>query len=363
MTTTYKQFERKLLNTLLFTFFFLDAAFLIPAAAQPARWSADRALAWQQEHGFRVGANFLPSSAINQLEMWQADSWDPKTIDKELGWAAAIGMNVMRVYLHDIAWETDPDGFLKRMDQFLGIADKHRIKILFTIFDDCWNPDAKAGKQPNPKPGIHNSGWVRSPNKALHDNEAGYPKLERYVTAVLTRFGNDKRIYMWDLYNEPGNSGYGMRSMPLLKQVFAWAWAVRPDQPLSVGVWFQQYPELNRLQLDNSDVISFHNYDDTVSLKKTLDSLKTFGRPIVCTEYMARTRGSRFETHLPIFKRYGVTAINWGLVAGKSNTIYQWDTPMPDGSEPQLWFHDVFRKDGSPYSSSEVEAIRKATGK
>lgn len=332
------------------------------ASAQHARWTPERARAWQQEQGFRVGANFLPSSAINQLEMWQSDSWDPKTIDKELGWAAAIGMNVMRVYLHDIAWETDPDGFLKRMDQFLGIADKHRIKILFTIFDDCWNPDAKAGKQPAPKPGIHNSGWVRSPNKTLHDNEAGYPKLEAYVKAVLTRFRNDKRIYMWDLYNEPGNSGYGMGSIALLKQVFSWAWSVRPDQPLTVGVWFQQYPELNRFQLDNSDVISFHNYDDTVSLKKALDSLKTFGRPIVCTEYMARTRGSRFETHLPIFKRYGVTAINWGLVAGKSNTIYQWDTPMPDGSEPKTWFHDIFRKDGSAYSASEVEAIRRASG-
>jgi endo-1,4-beta-mannosidase len=339
---------------------------LFPILAQAQtrqQWTTDKAQAWQKAEGFRVGANFLPSSAINQLEMWQKESWDPKTVDKELGWAAAIGMNVMRVYLHDIAWETDADGFLKRMDQFLGIADKHRIKILFTVFDDCWNPDAKAGKQPDPKPGIHNSGWVRSPNKALHDNAAGYPKLEAYVKAVLTRFRKDQRIYMWDLYNEPGNSGYGMGSMPLLKQVFSWAWSVRPSQPLTVGVWFQQYPELNRFQLDNSDVISFHNYDDTTSLKKALDSLKAFGRPIVCTEYMARTRGSRFETHLPIFKRYGVTAINWGLVAGKSNTIYQWDTPMPDGAEPKLWFHDVFRKDGSAYSTTEVEAIRRATAK
>jgi hypothetical protein len=249
------------------------------------------------------------------------------------------------------------------MDQFLAIADKHHIKILFTIFDDCWNPDAKPGLQPAPKPGIHNSGWVRSPNKALHDNPSGFPKLETYVKAVLTRFKDDPRIYLWDLYNEPGNSGYGMGSMTLLEQAFSWAWTVRPSQPISAGVWFQQYPDLNKFQLRNSDVITFHNYDDTVSLKKALDSLQSFGRPIVCTEYMARTRSSRFETHLPIFKRYGVTAINWGLVAGKSNTIYQWDTPMPDGSEPKLWFHDVFRKDGSPYSVTEAEAIRKATGK
>jgi hypothetical protein len=201
---------------------------------------------------------------------------------------------------------------------------------------------------------------VRSPNKALHDNVHLYPKLQHYVTAVLIRFKTDPRIYMWDLYNEPGNSGYGMSSMELLKQVFEWAWSVRPTQPLTAGVWFQQFPELNRFQLDHSDVISFHNYDDSSSLVKAIDSLRVPGRPIVCTEYMARTRGSRFETHLPIFKRYGVTAINWGLVAGKSNTIYQWDTPMPDGSEPKTWFHDVFRKDGTAYSASEVEAIRRA---
>jgi hypothetical protein len=341
----------------------LLVATLHTQAQQSRIWTKEQAKVWQEKQGFRVGANFLPSSAINQLEMWQKESWDPQTIDKELGWAEAIGMNVMRVYLHDIAWEVDPEGFLDRMDQFLGIADDHHIKILFTIFDDCWNPDAKAGLQPAPKPGIHNSGWVRSPNKILHDNASGYTKLERYVKAVLTRFKDDTRIYLWDLYNEPGNSGYGISSMTLLEQVFQWAWAVRPSQPLSVGVWFQQYPDLNKFQLRNSDVITFHNYDDTASLKKAIDSLKSFGRPMVCTEYMARTRGSRFETHLPIFKRYGVTAINWGLVAGKSNTIYQWDTPLPDGSEPKTWFHDVFRKNGTPYSTMEAEAIRRATGR
>ena len=56
-----------------------------------------------------------------------------------------------------------------------------------------------------------------------------------------------------------------------------------------------------------------------------------------------------------------VGAINWGLVAGKTNTIFAWDTPLPDVAEPSLWFHDIFRSDGTPYSTEEVECIRSLT--
>lgn len=325
-------------------------------------WPKEKASQWYAKQPLRVGANFLPSTAINQLEMWQADTWDPATVDKELGWAENIGMNVMRVYLHDLAWKADPTGFKKRMNDFLAIADKHHISILFTVFDDCWNPDPVIGRQPEPKPGIHNSGWMRSPGQSVHNDSTQWAYLEKYVKDVLQTFKDDKRIFLWDLYNEPGNSGYDLSSLPLLKKVFEWAWAVRPSQPLSCGVWYDN-KTLNQYQLEHSDVITFHNYNDAASLEKQIIDLQQYGRPVICTEYMARTRGSKFQTHLPIFQKYKVAAINWGLVAGKSNTIYQWGTPIPDGSEPKIWFHDVFRKDGSAYSPDEISAIRKTTGK
>ncbi|MFZ9687931.1 MAG: glycoside hydrolase family 2 TIM barrel-domain containing protein [Chitinophagaceae bacterium] len=325
-------------------------------------WTAESANDWYSKQPFYVGANFLPSSAINQLEMWQAESFDAETISKELGWASSIGMNVMRVYLHDLAWQIDPAGFKKRMADFLAIAAKHKIKILFTVFDDCWNPDAYPGKQPNPKPGVHNSGWVRSPNIAVHDNPMRWNHLEAYVKDVLSTFKDDTRILMWDLYNEPGNSGYGLGSMELLKRTFEWAWFVRPSQPLTTGTWYDN-KDFNDFAIANSDVISFHNYNDAQKLEKEILEKMKFGKPLICTEYMARTRNSTFQTCLPIFKKYKVAAINWGLVAGKSNTIYQWSKPIPDGSEPELWFHDVFRKDGSPYKKEEIDAIKAATGK
>lgn len=340
----------------------LQFVFLISFSQAPAIWSKEKANEWYKEQPWLVGSDFLPSTAINQLEMWQAESFDTATIDRELGWAEGIGMNVMRVYLHDLAWQADAVGFKNRMDQFLSIASRHHIKTLFTIFDDCWNPDAKVGPQPAPKPGIHNSGWVRSPNMATHNDSTKWSYLETYVKDVLTTFKNDQRVLMWDLYNEPGNSRYNLTSMPLLKKVFQWAWSVRPSQPLTVATWYDN-ASFNEFQLAHSDVISIHNYNDAANLEKELIEKLKWGRPVICSEYMARPRNSRFQTHLPIFKKYNVGAINWGLVSGKSNTIYQWDTPIPDGSEPKLWFHDVFRKDGTPYDEGEVEFIRQITGK
>ncbi|MDF2192791.1 1,4-beta-xylanase [Paraflavitalea sp. CAU 1676] len=336
------------------------------AAAQKrtAPWTKEQAAAWYAKVKWTAGANYISSNAINQLEMWQAETFDSSLIDKELGYAESIGMGVMRVYLHHLAWQADQEGFKKRMNTYLTIADRHHIKTVFTIFDDCWNDTYKIGKQPAPKTGTHNSGWVQDPGKLIFMDLSADIMLEKYVKDVLTRFKKDQRILLWDLYNEPGNSGYGNQSMALLKKVFTWGREVNPVQPLSAGVWLLNLKELNKFQLENSDVITYHNYHNEVEHKRWLDSfLVKTGRPLICTEYMARTRGSRFENILPLLKQYKVIAINWGLVAGKSNTIYAWDTPIADGSEPPIWFHDVFRKDGSPFKQEEIELIRKETGK
>ena len=325
---------------------------------QTRQWSLEKAQNWAKDRPWYIGANFNPSTAINQLETWQAESFDPETINRELGWAAGIGFNCMRVYLHHVAWEVDKEGFKQRMHQYLRIADKHGIETLFVFFDDCWNPTYTAGKQPDPKPGVHNSGWVRDPGDLIFEDDQLMSVLEAYVKDVLLAFRDDKRILGWDLYNEPGNNELEMKSMPLLKNVFKWAREVNPTQPLTVGVWLPELVEMNRFQLANSDIITYHNYSDEIEHQAAVDSLKKYNRPMICTEYMARTRDSRFENILPILHREGVGAINWGLVAGKSNTKYAWDDPIPDGSDPELWFHEVFHPDGRPYMQEEVDLIR-----
>jgi hypothetical protein len=330
--------------------------------AKDARWPADKAKAWYERQPWLVGCNFIPSTAVNQLEMWQADSFDAATIDRELKWAAGIGMNTVRVFLHDLVYDADPKAFKERLTKYLEIADSHKIRTMFVFFDDVWNPEPKLGKQPAPRPGVHNSRWMRSPGPKTVNDAKAWGRLERYVTDILTTFGKDKRVLMWDLYNEPGNEGQVNKSLPLLKQTVAWARAAKPEQPVSIGLWRYDKPfkDLNDYQLAASDVVTFHHYGPAKDLEKLIADLKKHGRPVICTEWMARTHNSNVATHLPIFHKERVACYNWGLVSGKTNTIFPWGSK--EGTpEPKVWFHDLFRADGTPFDAKEIELFRKLT--
>ena len=325
-------------------------------------WTATQSNDWYNKQPWLVGCNFIPSTAINELEMWQAETFDSKTIDRELGWAQDLGFNVVRVYLHNLAWETDKEGFKKRIREFLTITEKHKIKVLFVLFDDCWLPDPKPGRQPEPIPGVHNSGWLRAPGPAIVGDVEKWDVLELYVKDILIQFRNDNRILMWDLYNEPGNSDMTEISFPFMQEIFRWAWSVRPSQPLTCATWNggEKFKRYNDFQLQNSDVITFHNYSDAKNLQAEILRLQKHGRPLICSEFMARTNNSTFEKNLPVLKKYKVGAINWGLVSGKTNTIFPWGSK--EGTpEPAVWFHDIFRKDGSAFSEKEVKMIKELT--
>ena len=331
----------------------------VQSIVEKNRWPIEKAEEWYAQHDWITGANFIPSTAINQLEMWQESTFDPETIDRELGYAEEIGFNTMRVYLHSLAYKADKEGFKKRIEQYLKIADKHSIKTIFVFFDDVWNPDPKIGKQQAPEPGIHNSGWMQDPGYPASKNEENFPELEIYVKDILRTFANDERVLFWDLYNEPGNSNKGNESLPLLIKVFTWAKEVNPSQPVSVGLWAWNLIDLNTYQALHSDIITYHDYEAPDWHRRVIELLKSHGRPMICTEYMARTRNNSFQNTLPMLKEYNVGAINWGLVNGKTNTIYAWDTPVENGQEPEEWFHDIFRKDGTPYKQEEVDLIKK----
>lgn len=356
------------------------AAALITSAHAAERWSKEKANDWYAKEPWPVGANFSPVSAINQLEMWQADTFDPAQIDKELGWAQGLGFNTVRVFLHNLLWEKDGKEFLARVETFLDLCEKHKIKPMIVLLDDVWNPEPKLGPQPTPRAGVHNSGWVQAPGKAILGDESRWDELKPYITGVISHFKNDKRILVWDLYNEPGNlnsSAYGKVELPnkeeaslgLLKKVVGWAREVNPSQPCTIGVWIGDWTDpkklspLNEYQIANSDVISFHQYEGLEKTKQVTEALQKYGRPVLCTEYMARPRGSTFEALLPWFKEQKVGAYNWGFVAGKTNTLHGWDTwQTPDAGEPKVWFHDILRADGTPYSEEEVTLIKSQTG-
>jgi len=370
--------------------FFLSAAVIVvilyaSSAWTETRWSEQKANSWYRQQPWLVGSNYLPRSAINQLEMWQEASFNPAEIDQELTWAEAMGMNTMRVFLHDLLWQQDAVGFQKRINEFLTIAARHHIRPMFVLFDSCWDPSPHLGPQHPPTPGVHNSGWVQSPGaKALADVNQ-YPRLKSYVEGVVQAFARDDRILAWDVWNEPGsdNAGsYPKQELPakdktarvtaLLPQVFSWAREANPMQPLTSGVWAvdtspdgADLGELQQIQLQESDIVTFHNYSWPEYFKRQIAWLKKYNRPVICTEYMARSVGSTFDTVLPIAKQENVGAINWGLVAGRTQTYLPWDSWQHPYvlDQPPVWFHEVLRPDGTPYREAEVKLIRQLTGK
>jgi hypothetical protein len=319
-------------------------------AADTEPWSAEKAKAWHEGLPWIIGCNFIPSNAINQLEMWQEESFDARLIDRELGMAAGLGFNSVRVYLHDLAWEADAAGFKERIDAFLGMASGHGIRPVLVIFDDCWHDIAKIGPQPEPIPSMHNSGWLQSPGLKIVNDPEQWGRLEEYVRDIVSTFRQDDRILFWDLYNEPGNNDQGAKSLPLVRKVFEWTRTADPTQPLTAGTWFNN-EELNEFQFKASDIITFHNYHEAANLRHRIARMKAHGRPVICTEWLRRGL-SDVATHLPIFKEQNVGCYNWGLVSGKTQTIWGWGT-KEGAPEPEVWFHDLLRKDGTPFDAGE----------
>jgi hypothetical protein len=369
---------RKWLSPLLAT---LLAVAPMAHATDAARWTPAEADAWYSRQQWLVGANYTTSNAINQLEMFQAETFDPAAIDRELRWAhEQFGMNTMRVYLHDLLWQQDPQGLLKRIDTFLSIAEKNGIRPMLVLFDSCWDPDPVLGPQRRPIPGVHNSGWVQSPSRHMLVDRANDAHFQAYVEGVIGHFANDRRVLAWDLWNEPDNPGGGNymdkqlpgeqeRIAELLPKIFDWARAKKPVQPLTSGVWIgddwspgaASLTAIQRTQLEQSDVITFHNYEQPEAFVARIAQLRKYGRPLICTEWLARGAGSNVDTILPIARRENIGMINWGFVDGAIQTRFPWDSwQRPYTMEaPTVWFHDLLKADGTPYRAREAELFRR----
>ena len=362
-----------------------------PSPVADYRWTEERAWQWHNENGWMVGTNFNPSTSINQLEFWQEETYDPETIERELEWSAELGMNMHRVYLHNLLWDQDSIGFLERVDNYLNISESKDIKTLFVLLDDVWHPVPKLGKQPEPIPFVHNSGWVQAPGSEILGDSSRHDELKNYVKGVISHFADDKRVVGWDLYNEPDNVASSdpenlvnninfrglnrgpevkekhIYSLSLLKKTFMWAREVNPSQPLTVGLWkdsekwndIDSLSAIDRFAISNSDVISFHAYGDLEETLKKIEDLEQFNRPLLCTEYLARGEQNTFQIMLPLFKEKEIAAVNWGFVAGKTNTAFPWSSWQVEfDSLPKIWHHDIYLPDKTPYDEKEIAFLK-----
>lgn len=342
------------------------------------QWSVEEANGWWASQPWPMGCNFTPSNAINQLEMWQEATFDLPLIEAELALAASVGMNAVRVYLHDLLWLDDPIGFVARIEQFLAAADRNGIRTMLVLFDSCWHPEPALGPQPVPKPGVHNSGWVQAPGLPALRDPAQRERLEAYVRGIVGKFADDSRILAWDIWNEPDNgpevslcnpdelAAKAGLVLPLLRDAYGWARAMDPVQPLTSAIWLGDWSShdrltpLQRAQTELSDLISFHNYGVRDDFVERVGWLRVFDRPLLCTEFMARPAGSTFEAILPFAKESGVAAFCWGLVRGKTQTHLpwqSWENPNLAGLHDK-WFHDIFDVGGVAHDPQEVEFLR-----
>jgi len=332
------------------------------ATKNPSRnlWSKENAWQWYWKVSPLRGCNYLPRTAVNMTEMWQADTFDPKTIDEELGWAEKAGYNSVRIYLQYLVWKDDPEGLKNRLDKFLTIADKHGISSTLILFCDCAfsGKEPFLGKQDEPIPGVHNSGWVPSPGLKRVTDKSVWPDLEKYVKDIVGSFGKDGRVLIWDLYNEPGNSRMGAKSLPLAEAAFRWARATNPSQPLTIGAWAGFQSRMSKRLMELSDIVSFHGYDRLEGIKSKLKICQEYGRPVICTEWLRRGVGNTFDAVLPIFAEHNTGWYNWGLVAGRTQTYMPWGSKKGDPM-PKIWQHDMFHPDGRPYDAKEIKLIRK----
>lgn len=348
------------------------------AYAQSPQWTPAAANDWYNRQPWLVGTDYIQSNTVNQIEMWQQETFDADRVDLELGWAENLGFNTIRVFLHDLVWQRDASGFQKRINKLLNLVEKHKMKVIFVLFDSSGDPYPEPGHQHQPKAGVRNSLWVQSPGaKGLTDAK----QLEKaliYAEEVVAAYSIDKRVLAWDVWNEPDNMNVGRfaTSEPpkkaelmasILPKAFQYARAGNPSQPVISGLWKGDWSSsanlspVEKIQVELSDLVSFQNYDGPDEFEKRVKWLQTNGRPVLCTGFLDRNHGGTFEAILPIAKKYGVGVLGGDLVAGKTQMWLPLDSlqrPYTD-REPAVWMQDIFRSTGPAYQPQEVDFIRK----
>ena len=327
--------------------------------APGGRWDEIRIWKWYEDLGAVKGVNYVPRTAVNSVETWMEDTFDPDTIDEELGWAQDAGYTSIRVQLQFAVWQADPDGFLDRVDRFLEIAAKHGLRTVPVLFDDLnrSGEPPRVGPQPDPIDGEHNSRWVPSPGAEAVKDRGQWPALEKYVKDVMGQFKRDKRVLYWDLYNTAGNGGLGEESLPLMDQTFNWARSVEAAQPLAVPAWREFGSAMAARKLERSDLITFQSFDSAESIEARIQLLQRYKRPIICSDWLMRQAGNDFKKVLPVFAVYRVGWFNQGLVSGKTHRPIQ-EARYRTEKDPDVWQQDVLDKDGTPYDQDEVELIQ-----
>lgn len=348
-------------------------------------WSREKIWEWYNSKPWIRGCNFMSSDCANRIDQWQEYNFEERfeTTKRELALAAETGFNSIRIIPEFFVWKQEHDGFMERFERYISEAAKNGISCMIVLGNDCMPPKEEAlarmhlGEQ-HVDWGYHGGrkisqhGSFEGAGYSIIDEPEYAEEFYKYVKEIVTKYKNDKRIIIWDVFNEPGNSKREKISMPVLKKMFEIIRNINPIQPLTVGVWrnydYTVISEIEKFGLENSDIISYHNYGTYEQNIIILNWLKKFGRPIINTEWLNRCGGNSIEAHFPLFFLNKIGCYNWGFVAGKYQTYEPhnkiWDNYKKNPADFERfdftkWFHDLYRPSLNPYNPQEIELIKK----
>lgn len=350
------------------------------------QWTKEKAWAWYNARPWLRGCNYMSADCANRVDQWQEYGFEERfeTTRKELALMQQTGFNTVRLILEYIVWEQEHDGFMERFERYIELCHSFGISCMITLANDCMQPKSELWRPPylgeqSYAWGYH-GGRIKSqhgvltepsPHVYLDDPKTreGYFEM---VKEIVTKYKDDERICMWDVYNEPGNARRQHVTMPNLERIFAICRRIDPSQPLTCAVWSMS-PDpakpLNAVEqyaLDHSDIVSYHCYKNFNDHVQILSRLKKLGRPIVNTEWLARIYHNDVFDVFPLFFLEKIGCYNWGFVAGKYQTYEPWESTWvkyENQTETDVdftkWFHDLYRPNHRPYDPKEIAVIRR----
>ena len=361
-------------------------------AERQGPWTKERAWEWYRAQPWIRGCNYMPASCANRVDQWQELGCEERfaEMDRELAVAESIGFNTLRILVELQGfgvWLEEHDGFMDRFERALQIMASHKMRAIVVLGNDCMRPKS-IWQLPKPGPQTYDIGYHGGRKQSQHGSfpgEIGHsqvddpelkPKFFRMCEELLTKYRDDDRILFWNLWNEPGAANRGEVSVQPMKELFELAWRIDPKQPLAADLWAGDYgtneKAKNQAQVwagRLSDIVSYHCYGDYERQVRVIRLLrKRYARPMVNTEWLARTINNDVFTSYPLFYIEGIGCTCWGFVAGKYQTYEPWEymwkevekgTERSKSYDMTKWFHDLYRPSLRPYDPKEIDLIKR----
>ena len=350
------------------------------------QWSAEKANRWYGKLPWLRGCNFIGSDCANRFDMWQSYRAREKlrTAERELALCRELGFNTVRLWIIFEAWLNEPEFFMEMLERYLTICAENGLSVMLCLANEEDLPQGEFGEfecrrvgEQDYALGYHQGRFPEPPETAarLKWHYAQSPELApafwQMIREIVTRYAEDERILCWNVYNEPGNA-LGEACVPILERMFQEVRSCDPIQPLTADVWRgmgdDDWPEHREeaVALQNSDIISFHNYEPFPAFCRAVDRFRTLGRPLFCTEWLHRICRNEVRDTYPLMYLANIANYCWGFVVGKTQTNEPWEMIWEQYEDPHIhtdydftkWQHDLFRPNLRPYDPRETELIR-----